>query len=372
MKRILLVATSSWAGMGPYASEIVNCFNKCDNVYFFLVEDERHYFSKNILLDIKEKGTIIYRQNSRINKLKDLFCPSHNITKQLNDICREKNISVIHFLTSEVPYYKTIIHLQKLYKVFFTVHDLFPHESKKIFYKEFRQNLMYKRLYKIRNSVDNLVTNSHHQYKILQNLYPPKNIFYFEFPSLINNTILDGTLQPKELKGIDNYILFFGRVELYKGIDLAYDVFCNYDMPKNTKLVIAGSGDLYFQRNISKEKNIIFINRYIKDEEIAYLFEHSIITLYPYKSATQSGVLSLSCYYGKPIIASDVSYFKVVESNELGLNFKSNNKESLHETLIKMLTKIDLEQISRNQREFYKQNYSKYSLRKSLLEIYNK
>lgn len=46
MKRILLVATSSWAGMGPYASEIVNCFNKCDNVYFFWLKMKDIIFLK--------------------------------------------------------------------------------------------------------------------------------------------------------------------------------------------------------------------------------------------------------------------------------------------------------------------------------------
>lgn len=51
---ILLVATSSWAGMGPYASEIINTFSQDKNVYFFTVEDERHFFSKNISKEMKK------------------------------------------------------------------------------------------------------------------------------------------------------------------------------------------------------------------------------------------------------------------------------------------------------------------------------
>lgn len=70
--------------------------------------------------------------------------------------------------------------------------------------------------------------------------------------------------------------------------------------------MIAGSGEVYFP--IQKYENIILINRYIKDEEIAWLFNHAKLTVYPYISATQSGVLSVSCYFGKPIIASDVPF----------------------------------------------------------------
>lgn len=371
MNNVLLVATTSWAGMGPYASEIINSFNENDNVYFFLVEDERFFYSQNILLNQKKRGIILFRKNSRINKLTDLFYPSRYVRNELVKFCQQKQISTIHFLTSEVPYYKEIVYLQKKYNVFFTVHDLYPHEAKKSYHKLLRQKIIYKKLHKIRNAVNNLITNSETQYNLLKSLYPQKNIYYHEFPSLINKSIIEGSMIPHELIGISNYVLFFGRIELYKGIDSIYDIFCNDSSLNNTKLVIAGSGDIYFKRNPHKEKNIIFINRYIKDEEVSYLFTNAIITVYPYLSATQSGVLSLSTYFGKPILASDLPYFQIVESKGLGFNFTTNDKESLSQKL-KQLLSINLNQISQNQKEFYLSNFSKLSLRNNLLKIYNK
>lgn len=368
---ILLVATSSWAGMGPYASEIINTFSQDKNVYFFTVEDERHFFSKNISKEMKKNGRILYKTNSKFNKLIALFWPPCNIVNQLKDYCTEKNIDVIHFLTSEVPYSRTIIDLSKKYKVFFTVHDLHPHEAKKAFYKQFRQKMMYRNLAKTRQGVNNMITNSRSQEQELKEIFPNKNIYFHEFPSLINNAIVNGNLAPVELKGVEDYILFFGRIEQYKGVDLAYKLFASNDEFKNETLVIAGSGELYFHVDAIKSKNIIIIDRYIKDEEVAWLFNHAKLTLYPYISATQSGVLSVSCYFGKPIIASDVPFFRSITKNKLGINFKSGDIEDLTNKLKQMLVS-DLSAISIREKEYYMSNYSKESIRQSLFEIYKK
>lgn len=363
---ILLVATSSWAGMGPYASEIINSFYSDRNVYFFVVEDERHFFSKNIRSD---NGQILYRANSKLNKLMALFWPPCSIVKALKAYCEEKHIDVIHFLTSEVPYTKPIISLSHSYKVFFTVHDLHPHESKKAFYKQFRHKMMYRNLAKTRQGVRNMITNSISQEEELKDVFPMKNIYFHNFPSLINKAIIDGNLKPIELNGINNYILFFGRMEQYKGVDLVYKAFANDPLLQKYTLVIAGSGEIYF--SMQKCENIILINRYIKDEEIAYLFNHAKLTIYPYISATQSGVLSVSCYFGKPIIASDVPFFKSVSKNELGINFKVGDIDDLTKKL-KQILATDLTAISKREKEFYAINYSKEGIRKSLLEIYSK
>lgn len=371
MSNVLLVATSSWAGMGPYASEIINSFNPEDNVRYFVVEDERHYFSDNIDQMLRNNGVIVYRKNSNINKLCDLFYPSKKISELLLEYCDQNNINKIHFLTSESSYGKTIFLLSKKYDLFFTVHDLYPHEAHKAFHKMIRHKILYRKLYFIRKIIDNLVTNSREQEKELRIMYPMKNIDYFAFPSLINNTIINGSAIPPELVNKNNYILFFGRIEEYKGIELVYKAFMESVALQNFTLVIAGSGDLYFQRNFDKEKNIIIINRYINDNEVSYLFKHAIITVYPYISATQSGVLSLSCYYGKPIIASDVPFFKVVSEQGLGLNFQKGNLNDLIEKLIKLLSS-DLTHIFECEKQYYEKNYSHNSLREKLLSIYNR
>lgn len=368
---ILLVSSSSWAGMGPYASEIINLFLGDTNVYYFLIEDERRFFSKNISERMRNRGIILYKENSGFNKLLALFFPPYSIEKALKQFCIDHNIDVIHFLTSEVPYCRTILQLSKQYKVFFTVHDLHPHEAKKVFYKQFRHKMMYRKLAQIRSGVNNLITNSKSQEVELKEMFPEKKVYYHEFPSLINSSIIEGRMIPKELNGAEDYILFFGRIEQYKGVDMAYEAFSEDSTLRRQTLVIAGSGDLYFPIDNQKNPNIIIINRYIKDEEVAYLFNHALLTLYPYISATQSGVLSVSSYFGKPIIASDVPFFKSVEQNGLGCNFICCDKQDMIAKIKSMLS-IDTTPISRREKEYYQSNFSKQSLRKSLLEIYSR
>ena len=370
MKNILLVATSSWAGMGPYASEIINAFAEVGNVFFFVVEDERHYFSSNLAQNMRDRGVIIYRKNSNVNKLLDLLWVPFKVEKQLRKFCRDKRIDVIHFLTSEVPYGKTMLALKKEYKLFFTVHDLHPHEAKKVFYKMWRHRCMYRKLARNRKIANNLLTNSRLQEKELKSMFPQKEIYYFEFPSLVNNDIVNGSAIPPELEGIEDYVLFFGRIEQYKGVELVYKAFTENAALQGYILVIAGSGELYFPRNIEREKNILIINRYIRDEEVAYLFHHALITIYPYISATQSGVLSLSCYFKKPIVASDVPFFMSVSENNLGVNFSNGDIDDLVKKTVALIGR-DKNVIAKNERQFYELYYSKESLKNSLLSIYN-
>ena len=67
---------------------------------------------------------------------------------------------------------------------------------------------------------------------------------------------------PLEVSGLKEYILFFGTVDKYKGVDLLVDAYCNLTC-KSLKLVIAGRG---FDIETHNE-NIIRINRFIEDEE---------------------------------------------------------------------------------------------------------
>lgn len=372
MNNILIVSTSTYAGMGPYACSIINSFSPLDNIYFFLIENETHFFSKNIKEELKKNALILYRANSRANKLMDLFYPSPNIVKKLYDFCNKKEVKTIHFLTSETPYSNIIVKMQEQYNVFFTVHDLHPHESNKVFYKQFRHRRIYQQLATSIHGVNKLITNSYSQQDELKQMFPNKRVFYHEFPTLVNKTITEGKIVPPELIDKKDYILFFGRIESYKGIELLYNTFIKNEELKNKTLVIAGNGEIYFERDLKKEKNIIFINRYIKDEEIASLYQNATICVYPYISATQSGVLSLSCYYNVPIIASDVPFFQSVESNQIGMNFKAGNEKDLFQTIMKMTNLPDLNLIKKNEQNYYDCNFKTNSLKTTLLDIYSK
>lgn len=363
--KVLLLAMTSYAGMGPYVASIINYFKDDDNIRYFVIEREDAYFSRNIIPSIK--GIIKKEKTpSKLDTLFNIIFPF--IDSYSNDIlayCKLENIEIVHALTSlgDVSLTKR---LAKSYNLLYTIHDLHPHEAKKAFYKEWRQNVYYKRNFKAIDKVNYLLTNCYHQLNEQKVLYPQKCSFFAPFPSLVTQEIISGKMTPPELSGIENYILFFGRIEEYKGLSILVDAFLKSDFG-NIKLVIAGKGEANIPKKNSK---IIFINRYIRDEEIASLYQNASCVVYPYISATQSGVLSVASYFQIQIIASDIPFFKEVLGSDYPWLFENRNSDSLARCLANCLSASDSSLIKNMLSKLYMTKYSALSQHEILMQIY--
>lgn len=371
MKRTLIVATTSYAGMGPYVSEIVNTFSPEDDAWYFFHDYEDDFFKKNVKKELHRKSVFFKHANSVKNKLIELITNREPFDSLILKICREKHIELVHYING-IPSKR----MQRKFDamgvtVLSTVHDLQPHEAKKAWYKMLRQNVMYKRLNDNLQEAKYLVTNSMEQYHNLKAQYADKEITFHSFPSLVTDEIVNGHDVPAELKGLTKpYILFFGRIEEYKGIHLLYKAFVDCsDLNEKNALVIAGSGQLGFER-AQDEKNVVFLNRYIKDSEVAYLYQHAQCVVYPYISATQSGVLSLAFYYQTPTLASDVPFFKnIIEPSSAGLLFKNGDVEGLKKQLL-ALVNLDVSDMKTRQKAYYETNYDGKAIHDALIKIY--
>jgi len=103
------------------------------------------------------------------------------------------------------------------------------------------------------------------------------------------------------------YILFFGTIRPYKGVDVLIKAFTkskcrDYDV----KLVIAGKdidGNILHD---GYDDDIITLNRYIENRELATLISNSLFAVLPYKSATQSGVTKSAIALEKPMVCTNV------------------------------------------------------------------
>lgn len=371
MKRTLIVATTSYAGMGPYVSEIVNTFSPEDDVCYFFHDYEDDFFKKNVKKELHGKSVFYKQANSAFNKLKNLLFNSSGYDWLILDLCREWKIELVHYI-NDIPPIKIQRRLESQgITILSTVHDLQPHEAKKAWYKMLRQNIMYKRLNENLQVAKYLVTNSMEQYRNLKSQYPDKEITFHSFPSLVTKEIVDGHDEPEELKSLSKpYILFFGRIEEYKGIHLLYKAFVeSAELHDNYTLVVAGSGQLGFER-VADEKNVVMINRYIKDSEVAYLYQHAQCVFYPYISATQSGVLSLAFYYQTPVLASNVPFFKsIIEPSGTGLLFENGDVEDLKKQLLS-LVHLDMAAMKVKQKAYYASHYEGAAIHDSLLKIY--
>jgi len=128
------------------------------------------------------------------------------------------------------------------------------------------------------------------------------------------------------------YILFFGRISPYKGVDVLCEAMTIL-RKKNTDIdcIIAGSGKLYFDiSQYEHNDNIIFINRYINTDELSSLISNSLFVVCPYKDATQSGVVLSSFAFNKPVVATNVGALgESVIDGKSGLLVDPNNPDAL-------------------------------------------
>jgi glycosyltransferase involved in cell wall biosynthesis len=105
-------------------------------------------------------------------------------------------------------------------------------------------------------------------------------------------------------------VLFFGLIRQYKGVDeliRALDL-----LDERYVLVIAGEpygGSDVYKNLIAASRfprNIVFHDRYIPDDGVAGYFSAADACILPYRSATQSGITSVSYHFDVPVIATDV------------------------------------------------------------------
>jgi D-inositol-3-phosphate glycosyltransferase len=129
-----------------------------------------------------------------------------------------------------------------------------------------------------------------------------------------------GTLVPREaalsalnLDADNSYLLFFGFIRAYKGLDLLIEAFSDKRLRnRKLKLIIAGEfyeNDTSYRDQIKKYNlgnDIIFFDHFIKDNEVSLFFSVADLVVQPYKSATQSGVTQIAFHFEKPMLVTDV------------------------------------------------------------------
>jgi glycosyltransferase involved in cell wall biosynthesis len=109
-------------------------------------------------------------------------------------------------------------------------------------------------------------------------------------------------------------ILFFGLIRKYKGLDILLEAFGT--LSDDYQLIIAGepygSFEPYQQiiDRIPGKERIVAELKYIKDSEVSDYFSAADLAVLPYRSATQSGISSVSYHFEVPMIVTDVGGLK--------------------------------------------------------------
>jgi glycosyltransferase involved in cell wall biosynthesis len=171
------------------------------------------------------------------------------------------------------------------------------------------------------------------------------------------------------------YLLFFGLIRQYKGLDTLINAFADERIDKTkVKLVIAGEfydDKMPYEQLIEKHQlkdSIILVDKFIPDNEVANYFCAADMVVQPYKTATQSGVTQIAYHFNKPMLVTDVGGLKemipnnvvgyVVEPNAASVanaivDFYTNNKE------VEFVKGVEIE----------KQKYAWSNMTKTLLSL---
>jgi glycosyltransferase involved in cell wall biosynthesis len=120
-------------------------------------------------------------------------------------------------------------------------------------------------------------------------------------------------LEKLGLDPANQYLLFFGLIRDYKGLDLLLEAYADQRFrSRNIKLIVAG--EFYADRTpydalIEKHglaEDILLADHFIQDSDVATYFSACDLLVQPYKTATQSGVTQIAYHFEKPMIVTDV------------------------------------------------------------------
>ncbi len=210
-----------------------------------------------------------------------------------------------------------IVKKNKKTKIIAIIDNIIPHEKKP------GDTLLSK--YFVKN-VDAFITMSKSVLNDLSQFDTVKPRSYTPHPLYDNFGEIIPKETAKEQLGLDtktNYILFFGFIRDYKGLDILLEAFADKkfrELP--VKLLIAGEfyakPDKYMQiiKKNNLEDYIELRTNFIANTDVHKYFCASDIVVQPYKTATQSGITQVAYHFNKPMITTNVGGLAELIPNE--------------------------------------------------------
>jgi glycosyltransferase involved in cell wall biosynthesis len=175
-----------------------------------------------------------------------------------------------------------------------------------------------------------------------------------------------------------SYLLFFGFIRAYKGLDLLIEAFSDKRLrSRKLKLIIAGEfyeDDSLYKDLIKKhnlENDVIFFDHFIKDNEVPLFFSIADLVVQPYKTATQSGVTQIAYYFENPMLVTDVGGLReIVQDGKCGYVVKPE-PELITEAIIDFFDNDRKEQFIKGVKQ-EKDKFSWDKMTAAIIEVYEK
>ena len=220
----------------------------------------------------------------------------------LGRLIRSRNYDVVHFDTASGRAISSLLYI-RADQMALTIHDPVPHPGEESFLLDLVRNFYKQKAMSI------LFYSSY------------SSGLYKKYNKDVNEKINQLRLQPysfiskfKKLPStITPYILFFGQLSYYKGIDLLMEaiptVLTHY--PDEHFIIAGKSNGFVVDKDLLDRypQHITFIEDYLSIEQLSHLIHGSKFVVCPYREATQSGVLMTAFAMGKTVLATNMGAF---------------------------------------------------------------
>lgn len=120
-------------------------------------------------------------------------------------------------------------------------------------------------------------------------------------------------LHKLQLDPTKKYLLFFGFIRKYKGLDWLLEAISDPRIKAmDLQLIIAGeyyADKEFYEELISKfeiEKQVKLFTNFIPNDEVRTYFCAADLVVQPYKTATQSGITQIAYHFDKPMVVTNV------------------------------------------------------------------
>lgn len=141
--------------------------------------------------------------------------------------------------------------------------------------------------------------------------------------------------QKLNLQADFRYLLFFGFIRDYKGLDLLINAFADERLRKfPVKLLVGGeyysSPEPYLAliRERKLEEWIELRTDFIPDDQVNLFFSAADMVVQPYKSATQSGVTQIGYHFNKPMLVTNVGGLpEIIPDGKIGYVVDPDSKK---------------------------------------------
>ncbi len=143
-------------------------------------------------------------------------------------------------------------------------------------------------------------------------------------------------------------ILFFGRIEPYKGLEVLLQAYEQLRLQPGLKvrprLRIVGEGSLRpYQHLLNRLPDLEITNRYVGHQEIPQIFQSVSIVALPYLRATQSGLIPLAAAFKKAVIATRTGGLpEQIDDRRTGWLVTPGSASELAEALLQLLSSPEM------------------------------